>query len=158
MNATCRLLIALPKYNRLKKLYSSIGVRLLHNLRPISVPDSVRIVEVGPRDGLQNEPSLVSVEDKCTLITMLANAGCLYIESGSFVSPKAVPAMANSLEVMTRLAEPDWKGQQSHDLVLACLVPTIKYFQHAIDVKANEIAIFGSASETFSQKVSIPLL
>lgn len=133
------------------------GQRQLHNVAPISVSDSVRIVEVGPRDGLQNERSNVSVDDKVTLITKLADAGCSYIEAGSFVSPKAVPAMANSFEVMSRLADPSWRDRQSPNLVLACLVPTMKYFHQAIDVKAGEIAIFASASESFSQKVRITL-
>jgi hydroxymethylglutaryl-CoA lyase len=149
---------SLPERTALIHGYAALRVQLLHNLRSISVPDSVRIVEVGPRDGLQNEASMVSVDDKVTLITMLADAGCSYIEAGSFVSPKAVPAMQNSLDVMKRLAEPNWRKRRSPDLVLSCLVPTVKYFQNAIDVKANEIAIFGSASETFSQKVRIPCL
>jgi hydroxymethylglutaryl-CoA lyase len=123
--------------------------------------DKVQIVEVGPRDGLQNEKScLVSVADKVQLVIKLADAGCSYIEVGSFVSAKAVPAMANSYEVMKELNS--WKEQRKllekdevSSLKFACLVPTMKYFQSAIEVQTDEISIFTSASETFCQKVSI---
>jgi hydroxymethylglutaryl-CoA lyase len=128
--------------------------RFLHNVRPLSVSDSIRIVEVGPRDGLQNERISVGTEDKVTLITKLADAGCSYIEAGSFVSKKAVPSMANSLDVMAKLASPSWRTMYP-DLILACLVPTIKYFPDAVNTKVDEIAIFASASESFSRKVRL---
>jgi hydroxymethylglutaryl-CoA lyase len=130
------------------------ALRSLHHLAPLRVPDSVRIVEVGPRDGLQNEKSLVSIHDKIELITKLAESGCSYIETGSFVSHKAVPAMQNSFEVMKTLSLPSWRERWDHDIVLACLVPNMKYFNQALESNVDEIAIFASASETFSQKVS----
>lgn len=152
-----KTIICISSNSRLKStktIYSGINSRLLH-CKPLSSSDFVRIVEVGPRDGLQNESSIVSVEDKISMITKLADAGCLYIEAGSFVSTKAVPAMASSNEVMKRLAESNWRGKQDPKLVLACLVPTVKYFQNAVDVRVDEVAIFGSASESFSQKVNV---
>jgi hydroxymethylglutaryl-CoA lyase len=127
--------------------------RCLHHVAPLCVPDSVKIVEVGPRDGLQNEALFVSVEDKVQFIQKLAESGCSYIEAGSFVSPKAVPAMANSLDVMKQISDPMWRKHYHQDLTLSCLVPTLKYFHHALEGNVDEIAIFASASETFSQKV-----
>jgi hydroxymethylglutaryl-CoA lyase len=123
------------------------------------LPDKVKIVEVGPRDGLQNEAVPVSTENKIALITKLAEAGCSFIEAGSFVSPKWVPSMADSKEVMEGLNE--WRRRDSIDKpnpnsspVFSCLVPNLAGLQQAIEVQADEIAIFGSASEAFSQKVS----
>jgi len=129
--------------------------RALQTFPKLSTPNAVKIVEVGPRDGLQNEPDIVSVEDKVTLITKLADAGCSYIETGSFVSPKWVPTMANSVQVMRSLEE--WKksgNNYKQSPVFSCLVPNLKGFEQALDTKSDEIAIFGSASEAFSQKVS----
>jgi hydroxymethylglutaryl-CoA lyase len=121
------------------------------------LPDKVKIVEVGPRDGLQNEAVPVSTENKIALITKLADAGCSFIEAGSFVSPKWVPSMADSREVMEGLNA--WrrdKHKPKHSSpVLSCLVPNLAGLQQAIEVQADEIAIFGSASEAFSQKVSV---
>lgn len=112
-------------------------------------------MEVGPRDGLQNEPVVVSVEDKISLISKLAEAGCQYIEAGSFVSPKWVPSMANSLQVMQGLPALKSKHNSNNKkLVLSCLVPNTQGLEKAIQVGADEIAIFASASEAFSQKVS----
>jgi hydroxymethylglutaryl-CoA lyase len=113
---------------------------------------SVQIVEVGPRDGLQNESTLVSVPDKVKLISMLTAAGCTKIESGSFVSPKMVPSMANTAQVMQELS--DLREQAAARLTLSCLVPNVKYMQMAMEANVDEIAIFASASETFSQRVS----
>ena len=111
----------------------------------MSLPSSVKIVEVGPRDGLQNEKTLISAEDKIALINKLADAGLSYIESGSFVSPKWVPQMATSSDV--------FKGiNKQSSITYAALTPNVKGFEAAIDAKADEVAIFGAASEAFSQK------
>jgi hydroxymethylglutaryl-CoA lyase len=115
-------------------------------------PNKVKIVEVGPRDGLQNEAVPVSTENKIALITKLAEAGCSFIEAGSFVSPKWVPSMADSKEVMDGLNA--WRQDKHSSPVFSCLVPNLAGLQQAIEVNVDEIAIFGSASEVFSQKVS----
>lgn len=110
-----------------------------------NLPTKVKIVEVGPRDGLQNEAKLISAEDKIKLIEALANAGVSYIESGSFVSPKWVPQMATSTDVFANITRLD-------NVTYAALTPNMKGYQAAIDVNADEVAIFGAASESFSQK------
>lgn len=116
-----------------------------------NLPEKVKIVEVGPRDGLQNEAVAASTDDKITLITMLAEAGCSFIEAGSFVSPKWVPSMSDSKQVMDGLNA--WRQDMHASPVFSCLVPNLKGLERALEVKADEIAIFGSASEAFSQKV-----
>ena len=110
----------------------------------------VKIVEVGPRDGLQNEKEIVTAKDKIKLIQMLADAGCSYIETGAFVSKKWVPNMADSAEVMEGLKE--WKSSREDNLVFSCLTPNSFGLEQAIQAQADEIAIFGSASEEFSQR------
>jgi len=110
-----------------------------------SLPKAVKIVEVGPRDGLQNEKTLISVEDKIMLIDKLADAGVTYIESASFVSPKWVPQMATSSEILTKL-------NRKAGVTYAALTPNMRGFEGAIAVNADEVAIFGAASESFSQK------
>jgi hydroxymethylglutaryl-CoA lyase len=115
------------------------------DIAQFSLPNSVKIVEVGPRDGLQNEKLQISAEDKIALIEKLADAGVSYIESGSFVSPKWVPQMATSSEV--------FKGiKRKIGVTYAALTPNMKGFEAAMAVNANEVAIFGAASEAFSQK------
>lgn len=109
------------------------------------------IVEVGPRDGLQNEKVMVSVEDRVEFIRLLAAAGCQKIEAGSFVSEKYVPSMANTEQVMRQL-DP-LRDELGPALQLSCLVPTKQYVEKAIDTFVDEIAIFASASEGFSMKV-----
>ena len=109
------------------------------------LPSSVKIVEVGPRDGLQNEKSPVSASDKIALIDMLAEAGLTYIESGSFVSPKWVPQMATSSEIFEKL-------NRNEHVTYAALTPNMRGFEAAMSVNADEVAIFGAASESFSQK------
>lgn len=111
----------------------------------LSLPNSVKIVEVGPRDGLQNEKSPVSAQDKIALIEKLAIAGVSYIESGSFVSPKWVPQMATSSEVFEKL-------NRKSGVTYAALTPNMRGFEGAMAVNADEVAIFGAASESFSQK------
>lgn len=109
------------------------------------MPTSVKIVEVGPRDGLQNEDTQISAEDKIALINCLTQAGVSYIECGSFVSPKWVPQMATSTAVFEGIT-------RTEGVTYAALTPNIRGFESAIAVNANEIAIFGAASEAFSQK------
>jgi len=116
---------------------------LARNSMPL--PSHVRIVEVGPRDGLQNEKCVIDIDTKVTLIERLADAGFTYIEAGSFVNPTWVPQMANSDEVFQKITRSD-------AVTYAALTPNIKGFERAIKANATEVAIFGSASETFSQK------
>ncbi|WP_431689077.1 hydroxymethylglutaryl-CoA lyase [Hahella sp. NBU794] len=108
-------------------------------------PDFVRIVEVGPRDGLQNESKLLSVEEKVHLIKGLIDAGVSYIEAGSFVSPKWVPQMASSAEVIQQLPE-------RKDVVYAALTPNLKGMEAALQTQVNEVAVFTAASEAFNQR------
>ena len=110
----------------------------------MSFPKRVRIVEVGPRDGLQNEGT-VSACDKITLINMLSDAGHNYIESGAFVSPKWVPQMADSADVFSGIT-------RKAGVTYAALTPNLKGYEAAKAVAATEVAIFGAASEAFSQK------
>ncbi len=112
---------------------------------PLKLPHKVKIVEVGPRDGLQNEPAPISTVDKVTLIELLSEAGLTYIESGSFVSPKWVPQMATSTEVFQTL-------KRRSGVTYAALTPNMKGYQAAIAANADEVAIFAAASESFSQK------
>lgn len=109
------------------------------------LPDSVTIVEVGPRDGLQNEKQIVPIEIKAGLIDRLADAGVRVIEVGSFVSPKWVPQMADSAELMARIT-------RRAGVRYPVLTPNLKGFEAAKAAGAEEVAIFGAASETFSQK------
>jgi hydroxymethylglutaryl-CoA lyase len=111
----------------------------------MALPTQVKIVEVGPRDGLQNEAVDVPAEVKIRLINQLVDAGISYIESGSFVNPKWVPQMANSEEVFTQLVH-------SNNITYAALTPNLKGFERAFGVNATEVAIFAAASEAFSQK------
>lgn len=109
------------------------------------MPSSVKVVEVGPRDGLQNEKTQISAEDKITLINLLAESGVSYIECGSFVSPKWVPQMATSAAVFEGIT-------RTEGVTYAALTPNMHGFEGAVAVNANEVAIFGAASEAFSQK------
>lgn len=108
-------------------------------------PRGVRIVEVGPRDGLQNEKQLVPTAIKLELISRLAACGLKTIEATAFVSPKWVPQMADSAELMRALERRD-------GVSYPVLVPNMKGFEAALAVGAQEIAVFGAASEAFSQK------
>jgi len=108
-------------------------------------PSYVKVVEVGPRDGLQNEKIQISAQDKIALIEQLAHAGVSYIESGSFVSPKWVPQMATSTDVFNGI-------DRKTDVTYAALTPNMRGFEGAMAVNADEVAIFGAASEAFSQK------
>ena len=110
----------------------------------MAMPDAVTIVEVGPRDGLQNEPRTAPTAVKIALIERLAAAGLGVIEAASFVSPKAVPQLADGAEVMAGLSL--GKGVR-----YPVLVPNMKGFDAAMAAGAEEIAIFGSPSESFTQ-------
>lgn len=105
----------------------------------------MRIVEVGPRDGLQNEAAPVGVDQKLALIDALAEAGVAIIEAGSFVSPKWVPQMAGSDEVFTRL-------RRHPGVTYQALVPNLQGFERALASGADEIAVFAAASESFSRR------
>jgi hydroxymethylglutaryl-CoA lyase len=109
------------------------------------LPARVKIVEVGPRDGLQNEAQVVPTEIKIELIERLAGAGLRVIEATSFVSPKWVPQMGDNSAVLL--------GINRHPAtVYPVLTPNLQGFDAAIEAGATEVAIFGAASESFSQK------
>lgn len=111
----------------------------------MQMPKQVKIVEVGPRDGLQNETTLLSCDDKIQLIDQLSDTGLKYIEFGSFVSPKWVPQMAASDQV--------FKGiRKSSQITYGGLVPNLRGLESALDCGVKEIAVFTTASEKFSQK------
>lgn len=111
----------------------------------MNLPKQVRLVEVGPRDGLQNEKQPISVADKVRLVDDLSAAGLGYIEVGSFVSPKWVPQMAGSGEVFAQI-------QQLPGITYAALAPNLKGFEDALAAGVKEVAVFAAASESFSQK------
>lgn len=104
-----------------------------------------RFVDVGPRDGLQNEKAAVPVEAKVAFIDALSETGVGEIEAGAFVSPKAVPQMAGSLEVFKKI-------RRKKGVVYSALVPNEKGLEAALEAKADKIAVFTAASETFNQK------
>ncbi|HWH46876.1 MAG TPA: hydroxymethylglutaryl-CoA lyase [Burkholderiales bacterium] len=108
-------------------------------------PKKVRMVEVGPRDGLQNEPGSVPAEVKVALIDRLADAGLPVVEAGSFVSPKWVPQMADTAEVMARI-------RRQPGVSYPVLVPNMKGLEAAIAAKATEVAGFAAATEAFSKR------
>lgn len=111
----------------------------------MNLPKRVKLVEVGPRDGLQNESRTVPLAVKIELIQRLADAGLPVVEAGAFVSPKWVPQMADSAEVLRGTAR---KPGVSYPV----LVPNLKGFEAALAAGADEVAVFSAASETFSRK------
>jgi hydroxymethylglutaryl-CoA lyase len=111
----------------------------------MNLPKQVKIVEVGPRDGLQNEKENVSAAVKIELVDRLSRAGFANIEAASFVSPKWVPQMATSAEVMAGIT-------RRPGAIYSALTPNMQGFDAALASKADEVVIFGSASEAFSQK------
>jgi hydroxymethylglutaryl-CoA lyase len=111
----------------------------------MNYPSRVKIVEVGPRDGLQNESSTVDVATKIELINQLRDAGLSYIEAGSFVSPKWVPQMAGSDQVFSGLP-------LNSTTTYAALTPNMRGLERAIECGVKEVAVFAAASESFSQK------
>ena len=110
-----------------------------------STPNKVRIVEVGPRDGLQNEATPVSVDTKLHLIALLEKAGLTTIEAGSFVNPKWIPQMAGSDELFSQL-------DLSKKINYTALTPNLKGLERALALGVKEVAVFAAASEAFSQK------
>jgi len=111
----------------------------------LSLPKKVKIVEVGPRDGLQNEKEFVPIDVKVDLINQLSNAGFPNIEAASFVSPKWIPQMAGSAEVMNSII-------RKPGIIYSALTPNMKGYEDALLAKTDEIVIFSAASEAFSQK------
>lgn len=111
----------------------------------MSRPAAVRIVEVGPRDGLQNEPGTVPLAAKVALIDALADAGLKVIESGSFVSPKWVPQMADTADVLAAIS-------RRPGVSYPVLTPNMKGLELAMAAGVAEVAVFGAASEAFSAK------
>lgn len=111
----------------------------------MKLPDKVKLVEVGPRDGLQNEKETIPASVKIELVNRLSAAGFQNIEAASFVSPKWVPQMATSDEVMQGIT-------RRPGTVYSALVPNMKGFDAALAARADEVVIFGAASEAFSQK------
>jgi isopropylmalate/homocitrate/citramalate synthase len=108
-------------------------------------PKSVRIVEVGPRDGLQNEAQTVPTETKIEFIRLLAASGLKTIEATAFVSPKWVPQMADHTEVLRGL-------RHEEGVSYPVLAPNLRGFEEAVAAGATEVAVFAAASETFSQR------
>jgi len=111
----------------------------------MTFPSKVKIVEVGPRDGLQNEKETIPADVKIALVDQLTKAGFVNIEAASFVSPKWVPQMATSAEVMAAI-------QRKPGVIYSALVPNMKGLEAAMAAGADEMVIFGAASEAFSQK------
>ena len=111
----------------------------------MNLPQKVKLVEVGPRDGLQNEKETIVADVKVDLVNRLSAAGFPNIEAASFVSPKWVPQMATSAEVMQNIT-------RRPGAIYSALVPNMKGFDAALAAHADEVVIFGAASEAFSQK------
>lgn len=111
-----------------------------------------RIVEVGPRDGLQNEKETLSVSDRVRFVEKLANAGVQFIEVGSFVSPRWVPQMENSIDVVRKVYRVQAKAKIPSEAQFSALVPNMRGMEDALKTPLEEIAIFGACSESFSKK------
>lgn len=126
---------------RLSLVFRPLGHHRLLSLNA----QSVRIVEVGPRDGLQNEPNIVPASVKIQLINMLSQTGLRTIEATSFVSAKWVPQMADNSEVLTKIDKID-------GISYPVLTPNLKGFEAALSAGAKEVAVFGAASESFTRK------
>ncbi len=110
---------------------------------PTSLPQHVSLVEVGPRDGLQNESRPISIADKVRLVDDLTAAGLGHIEVGSFVSPKWVPQMAGSAQVFEQI-------QRREGVIYSALAPNFRGFEDALAAGVREVAVFAAASEAFS--------
>ncbi len=110
-----------------------------------SLPQRVELIEVGPRDGLQNEHSPITTEQRIELCDRLTDAGFPNIEAGSFVSPKWVPQMSDTSELMRRI-------RRKPGVIYSVLTPNMKGFEGAVEARADEVVIFGAASEAFSQR------
>jgi len=116
-----------------------------HAIRRPHLPEHVTVYEVGPRDGLQNEPETLSVEARVDLVNRLADAGLPAIEVGSFVSPKAVPQLADTEEVFRRI-------RRLSGVRYPALVPNVRGLERALAAGVLEIAVFTAASETFNRR------
>lgn len=110
-----------------------------------SFPQKIKIVEVGPRDGLQNEKNIIPTADKIRFIDLLSESGLSVIEVSSFVHPKWVPQLADVADVYTKISK-------KPGVKYPCLVPNMKGLERAISLGVKEIAIFTAASETFNKK------
>lgn len=108
-------------------------------------PMNIKIVEVGPRDGLQNEKAIVPTNVKIDYITKLADAGLKYIEATSFVHPKAIPQLSDALDVVRGLPK-------RPDVHFSALVPNLKGLERALESGIRDIAVFTAASDTFNQR------
>lgn len=111
----------------------------------MSLPKRVKIVEVGPRDGLQNEPTTVPTDVKFDFILKLIESGLNYIEASSFVSAKKIPQLADHFELLQQL-------QSVHDVHFPVLVPNDKGMRNALETGVKEVSVFTAVSETFNQK------
>ncbi|MCF5032713.1 hydroxymethylglutaryl-CoA lyase [Pseudomonas syringae] len=111
----------------------------------MSLPQKVNLVEVGPRDGLQNESQPISVDDKVRLVDDLTAAGLGHIEVGSFVSAKWVPQMAGSAQVFERI-------QRREGVIYSALAPNLRGFEDALAAGVREVAVFAAVTEGFSQR------
>ena len=111
----------------------------------MALPKKVKMVEVGPRDGLQNEAEIVAASVKIELIDRLVAAGLRSVEVGSFVSPKWIPQMADTADIMASIV-------RKEGVAYSVLTPNMIGFEGAVAAKADEVAIFGAATEAFSQK------
>ncbi len=112
----------------------------------MAFPDHIRLVEMSPRDGLQNEPGdIIATTVKTGLIDRLSDSGLSHIEAASFVSPKWVPQMADGADVMAGI-------NRRSGVRYSVLTPNLKGFENALAAGADEVAVFGAASESFSQK------
>ncbi|MFA1028940.1 MULTISPECIES: hydroxymethylglutaryl-CoA lyase [Pseudomonas syringae group] len=111
----------------------------------MAFPQKVNIVEVGPRDGLQNEAQPISVDDKVRLVDDLTSAGMGHIEVGSFVSPRWVPQMAGSAQVFERI-------QRREGVIYSALAPNLRGVEDALAAGVREVAVFAAATEGFSRR------
>ncbi|XP_069751843.1 hydroxymethylglutaryl-CoA lyase, mitochondrial-like isoform X2 [Narcine bancroftii] len=137
------------KWPRLPSVAAAVFQRALASTTSAAVaqslPEHVKIVEVGPRDGLQNEKVIVPADVKIQLINLLSEAGLAVVEATSFVSPKWVPQMADQQQVMQGI-------QRYPNVSYPVLTPNLKGFETALKAGAREVAIFGAASEMFSER------
>lgn len=129
----------MSKLNKLNSIVASYKNKLQ------TFPNKVRIIEVGPRDGLQNEKQILSTNFKIQMINQLSKTGLDYIESTSFVSPKWVPQMADNYDVFTQI-------EKNPNIVYSALVPNLKGYEQAKKADCKEIAVFTAASESFNKK------
>jgi hydroxymethylglutaryl-CoA lyase len=127
-------------------VYAAIdSIEIIDTIIIMTLPSSVHLTEVGARDGLQNEKTMVATDDKVALINALSATGLTNIEATSFVSPKWVPQMSDAAEVMSRIT-------RKAGVTYSVLTPNMQGFDAAMAAGADEVVIFGAASEAFSQR------